>query len=68
MTAALTGAELKAKLAAIAGSPRHGKQVCVRVSLGDDKDTESCRGWPLGALAKPQKAEEIIGLEAHAKK
>jgi hypothetical protein len=51
---------VRAKHAAIAGSPRHGKQVCVVVSLGDDKDIESCRGWPLGALAKPQKAEEIV--------
>ena len=32
---------VRAKHAAIAGSPRHGKQVCVVVSLGDDKDIEA---------------------------
>jgi hypothetical protein len=45
---------MKAKHAAIAGSAKHGKQVCIVISLAD-ADTASCRNWS-GVLAKSQKA------------
>jgi len=49
---------VKAKLAAIAGSAKHGKQVCVVVSLGD-KDTATCRDWSSGVQSVLNRSEKI---------